>query len=103
MNLCLQIDKLTQKLDLIWNDLSGCVTLFCWLAFIKQETLSFLNIYQSLDISEVIQENEEAQNVQVIAQNVQVTAQKPVPEQSEYSATRICDNDDQGEASLGAQ
>ncbi|XP_020711646.2 E3 ubiquitin-protein ligase RNF14-like isoform X2 [Athalia rosae] len=43
--------KLCKKLDLLWEENKGLEILFTWMAFLKDETLEFLNIETSLGIN----------------------------------------------------
>jgi hypothetical protein len=54
----LQTEKLTEKLKELSAENEGCVLLFTWLSFLKEEVLTFLNIENFLDISETIRERE---------------------------------------------
>ena len=54
----LQTEKLTEKLKELSTENEGCVLLFTWLSFLKEEVLTFLNIENFLDISETIRERE---------------------------------------------
>ncbi|XP_066600300.1 E3 ubiquitin-protein ligase RNF14-like [Prorops nasuta] len=45
------ISKLCKKLDKIWEENKGEEILFLWIAFLKDETLLYLNQQKSLDIS----------------------------------------------------
>jgi len=53
----------TQKLDEIWREKEGCVILFNWLSFLKEESLAFLGIGdEGIDISEIIGEDDLQKN-----------------------------------------
>lgn len=45
------IAKLCKKLDQLWEENKGLEILFMWMAFLKDETLEFLNIEKSLGIN----------------------------------------------------
>jgi hypothetical protein len=53
----LQTNQLTQKLNEIWAENSGCVNLFNWLSFLKEESVAFLGLDDVLDISEAVLED----------------------------------------------
>ena len=46
-----QICDLTKKLKETWQDAGGCVVLFLWMSFIKDELLDFLEIHSEISIS----------------------------------------------------
>ncbi|XP_043925210.1 E3 ubiquitin-protein ligase RNF14-like isoform X2 [Protopterus annectens] len=50
-----QLTRLCTQLDEIWKERRGCVVLFSWMQFLREETLCFLNIGSSLllEISEM--------------------------------------------------
>ncbi|NWH79647.1 RNF14 ligase, partial [Piaya cayana] len=39
-----QLSALCKHLDNVWEENRGCVVLFAWMQFLKEETLSYLNI-----------------------------------------------------------
>ncbi|NXJ92163.1 RNF14 ligase, partial [Corythaixoides concolor] len=39
-----QLSALCKHLDNVWEENQGCVVLFAWMQFLKEETLSYLNI-----------------------------------------------------------
>jgi len=45
-----QIGDLTKKLKETWQDAGGCVVLFLWMSFIKDELLDFLEIHSEISI-----------------------------------------------------
>ncbi|CAJ0954229.1 unnamed protein product [Ranitomeya imitator] len=45
-----QLTLLCQHLDDLWEENSGCVVLFPWIQFLKEETLDFLNIKSPYEI-----------------------------------------------------
>lgn len=46
-----QIAKLCRKLDEIWEENKGMEILFLWTQFLKEDSLSFLNFEEKLDVS----------------------------------------------------
>ena len=53
-----QIEKLTEKLEQIWREIGGCVILFDWFSFLKEQSLSYLSIGDVIDVSEIFQEHD---------------------------------------------
>ena len=45
-----QIEKLTEKLEQIWREIGGCVILFDWFSFLKEQSLSYLSIGDVIDV-----------------------------------------------------
>ncbi|GCC21979.1 E3 ubiquitin-protein ligase RNF14 isoform X1 [Chiloscyllium punctatum] len=54
-----QLSALCSCLDRIWKENDNCVVLFSWMQFLKEETLSFLQIESPLEIKRNIEENSE--------------------------------------------
>ncbi|KAM3600698.1 uncharacterized protein V6R79_000967 [Siganus canaliculatus] len=45
-----QMSCLCSRLDELWEDNQGCVILFTWIQFLKEETIDFLNIQSPLEV-----------------------------------------------------
>lgn len=45
-----QMSALCRRLDELWDDNQGCVVLFTWMQFLKEDVLDFLGIQSSLEI-----------------------------------------------------
>ncbi|XP_066447327.1 E3 ubiquitin-protein ligase RNF14-like isoform X2 [Eleutherodactylus coqui] len=45
-----QLSLLCQRLDDLWEENSGCVVIFPWIQFLKEETLDYLNIKSPYEI-----------------------------------------------------
>ena len=50
-----QITLLCNHLDSLWEENQGCVTLFVWLQFLQDESLTYLGVENTLDVTELIQ------------------------------------------------
>uniref|UniRef100_A0A3P9LFL9 E3 ubiquitin-protein ligase RNF14 n=2 Tax=Oryzias TaxID=8089 RepID=A0A3P9LFL9_ORYLA len=46
-----QLSTLCQRLDELWEENQGCVILFTWMQFLKEETLDFLGIKSPLEVN----------------------------------------------------
>ncbi|XP_068600740.1 E3 ubiquitin-protein ligase RNF14 [Brachionichthys hirsutus] len=45
-----QMSSLCRRLDELWDENQGCVILFTWIQFIKEEAMEFLNIQSPLEV-----------------------------------------------------
>lgn len=45
-----QMSSLCRRLDELWEENQGCVILFTWIQFLKEEALGFLGIQSPLEI-----------------------------------------------------
>lgn len=59
---CLQLTKLCEKLDSIWEENSGSAILFMWNTFLQDELFDFLELNSPLELAQVIKTNTEASN-----------------------------------------
>lgn len=50
----IQLGALCKQLDEIWQECQGCVVLFSWMQFLKEETLSFLKIKSPLELKNTV-------------------------------------------------
>ena len=52
-----QLNLISEKFHLTWQDSGGCVVLFTWITLIKEDLLNLLEIYSELKIPTIIPEN----------------------------------------------
>lgn len=45
-----QMSSLCRRLDELWEENQGCVILFTWIQFLKEEALDFLGIQSPLEV-----------------------------------------------------
>lgn len=73
-----QLCKLCKHLDALWDESNGEVILFQWIQFLKDETLSFLQIEECLDITELSKFNLKVDLMNALPVDIQSFSKKCV-------------------------
>lgn len=85
------LSKLCRKLDNLWDENKGDQILYTWADFLKQETVSFLNIEESLKIDHVEEQSMEEVKLKNESNGEGKNSAARNSEQIRYDTRAVCD------------